>query len=199
MLAGSAVLLTGDSAPEAAQRAEATPAPGDPLTQGEIRRAAEIAGRDHLATGRTELLYVERDDDKTAPGRRADAYLYDYATDTLTVRTVDLGRSEVVAQTSGRGAQPPPSPREALRAAELLLADHKLGKGVRQAFAKAAGRPLRSVSELGLRGLVYRSPGGPCRTHRCVRLFVRLPGGRFLDTSRIVIDLSAGTVTTLEW
>jgi hypothetical protein len=38
-----------------------------------------------------------------------------------------------------------------------------------------------------------------CAKHRCVRLFIRLPKGKWLDTSRIVIDLSAKKIHTLRW
>ncbi|WP_084959981.1 hypothetical protein [Thermoactinospora rubra] len=199
VLAGALILLAGDGSPQAARTAgQQQPAPGDPLTPEEVGRASEIANRRHMAGGRVELLYVERDDDKAHEGdRRAAAYFYDYARDTLVVRTVDLGRGEVVAESKAAGAQPPPSRREEVVAAELLLADPRLGRGVRAEYARAAGRPLRSASDLGLRGLIFR--GGPCRTHRCVRLFVRLPDERFLDTSRIVVDLSAKKIHTLEW
>ncbi|MEV7009855.1 hypothetical protein [Streptosporangium sp. NPDC051022] len=136
--------------------------------------------------------------------RLAEAYLYDYRTDTLTLRTVDLGSGKVVRETTSRGVQPPPSKAEELRAAELLLSHPKYGDGVRGSFAGAAGRPLRSASDLGLRGLIYTpsqegGAAGECAVHRCLRLFVRLPGGKWLDTSRIIVDLSARRVHTLGW
>lgn len=203
VVGGSAVVLSGDGSPQAAQAVQASPAPGDPLTADEIRRAGEIAtapSRAHMAAGRIELLYVERDDDKaTEDERRAEAYIYDYGEDTLIVRTVDLEDAKIVKESKGKGVQPPPSKREEIRAAELLLADPKLGKGVRKSYAKAAGRELKSAADLTLRGLIYAQASGLCRAHRCVRLFVRLPNGAFLDTSRIVIDLSAKKVHTLEW
>ncbi|MFD1936086.1 MULTISPECIES: hypothetical protein [Nonomuraea] len=201
LLSGSLLLATGGKGPEAAQAVQESPAPGDPLTPEEIARAGEIAtATTHQKAGQTELLYVERDDDKDAEqARRAEAYLYDYADDTVIVRTVDLGASKVVEETKGKGVQPPPSKREELRAAELLLAHPRLGSGVRQSFRKAAGRELASPSDLALRGLIYSPERGACATHRCLRLFVRLPNGTFLDTSRIVIDLSAKKVHTLEW
>jgi hypothetical protein len=202
VLAGTAMFLSGGE-PEAARvHRQPSPAPGDPLSQDEIRRATEVAtasSRAHMASGRLELLYVERDDDKAEADRRAEAYLYDYAEDALIVRTVDLAEGKVVEEAKGRGVQPPPSRREELRAAELLLAHPKLGKGVRSEYKKAAGRQLRSAADLQVRGLIFRDKAGACRTHRCVRLFVRLPDGRYLDTSRIVIDLSAKKVHTLEW
>lgn len=201
LVSGTLLLATSGEAPQAAQGVRETPSQGDPLTPEEIARAGEIAtAKNHLKSGQTELLYVERDDDKDAEqARRAEAYIYDYSTDTLIVRTVDLGSSKVIEETKGRGVQPPPSKREELRAAELLLADPKLGAGVRQSFRKAAGRERASPSDLALRGLIFSPERGRCAQHRCLRLFVRLPDGTFLDTSRIVIDLSAKRVHTLEW
>ncbi len=206
--AAGTVVLWPDEAPQAARAVQAAPRLSDPLTSDEIARASAIASdglRDHLSGGRTELLYVERDDDKAAEeSRRADAYLYDYGSDRLIVRTVDLSRRKIVAERRGRGVQPPPSKREELRAAELLIAHPKYGKGLREAYEKAAGRKLRSATELGTRGLIFtpgHERGAPvrCARHRCLRLFVRLPDGRWLDTSRIVADLSAGKIYTLEW
>ncbi|MFF5212842.1 hypothetical protein [Streptosporangium sp. NPDC000396] len=207
-VAGAALLLSGEQGSQAAGAVPRAPAPEDPLTGGEIARAGAIASatsRAHMAIGRVSLLYVERDDDKDAEDRRrADAYLYDYGSDKLIVRTVDLGRGEVVEESVSRGVQPPPSKAEEVRAAELLLADSAYGGGVRRAYAKAGGRELRSAADLGLRGLIFTpvqegGGAGQCETHRCVRLFVRLPDTTWLDTSRIIVDLSAKKIHTLEW
>lgn len=208
-IAAGVLLIPRDGPPgtpgtaQAARPAQAVPGPADPLTTEEIQRAAAIATagmRSHLAAGRVELLYVERDDGKTEDDRRqAEAYVYDYARDRLTVRTVDLAEGRVVREVTDTGVQPPPSRREEARAADLLLRDPELGDGVRQAYREAAGRELNSASDLGLRGLIYTAPRGDCATHRCLRLFVRLPDGTFLDTSRIVVDLSAKKLHTLEW
>ncbi|MBB2913959.1 hypothetical protein FHS43_005268 [Streptosporangium becharense] len=207
-VAGAVLFLPGEQGSQAAGVIPRTPAPEDPLTGQEVSRAAAIASagsRTHMAAGRVELLYVERDDDKDTPARRrADAYLYDYGSDRLIVRTVDLGRGRVVRETVTRGVQPPPSKEEEATAAELLLTHREYGKGVREAFARAGGRRLTSAADLGLRGLIFTPSGedGParrCDTHRCLRLFVRLPDGTWLDTSRIVVDLSAKKIHTLEW
>ncbi|NUW45219.1 hypothetical protein [Nonomuraea rhodomycinica] len=206
-ITAAVLLLPDDGAPPSARAelpAAASPAPGDPLTPEEIRRASDIATsagpRAHFAAGRAELLYVERDDGKGGEGeRRADAYVYDYGSDTLTVRTVDLAQGKVVREVSGTGTQPPPSKREETRAAELILAHPRLGEGMRAAYRRAAGKPLRSTADLWLRGLIYTARRGDCAEHRCVRLFVRLPDGTFLDTSRVVADLSAKKVHILEW
>src|SRR5262245_50505031 len=82
------------SGPAAAQRAQRAPAPGDPLSPQEIAAASQAATSgftEHMAAGSVDLLYVERDDDKSVTSRQAQAYLYDYAHDRLIVRTVDLG------------------------------------------------------------------------------------------------------------
>ncbi|MEU4830363.1 hypothetical protein [Streptosporangium sp. NPDC023615] len=206
LLAG--LLVSGEQGSRAAGSSARLPALEDPLTGQEVARAGAIASagsRSHMAAGRTKLLYVERDDDKDSPGhRRADAYLYDYGGDRLIVRTVDLGRGTVVRETVERGVQPPPSKEEETVAAGLLLADPGFGRGLREAYAKAGGGPLRSAAALGLRGLIFTPSGESgtarqCETHRCLRLFVRLPDGTWLDTSRIVVDLSAKKIHTLEW
>lgn len=206
--AGAAFLLSAGQGSQAAGVAPRAPAPGDPLTGAEVARATTIASatlRAHMTTGQVDLLYVERDDDKDAEQRRrADAYLYDYAGDKLIVRTVDLAQGKVVKETATRGVQPPPSPAEEVRAAELLLADPLYGRGVRESYTRASGGGrLRSAADLGLRGLIFvpgqEGGGAACRTHRCVRLFVRLPGATWLDTSRIAVDLSAKKIYTLEW
>jgi len=209
VVAGAALFVSGEQGSQAAGSALRAPAWEDPLTGQEIAQATTIASagsRSHMAAGRIKLLYVERDDDKDAsPGRRsADAYLYDYGSDRLIVRTVDLGRGEIVRETVARGVQPPPSKEEETTAAALLLAHPGYGRTVREAYTKAGGGPLRSAAELGLRGLIFtpsgeRGSAKECEVHRCLRLFVRLPDGTWLDTSRMVVDLSAKKIHTLEW
>ncbi|WP_371783286.1 hypothetical protein [Streptosporangium subroseum] len=207
-VAGAVLFIPGEQRSQAAGSAPQAVVQGDPLTAQEIARASVIASagsREHMAAGQVKLLYVERDDDKDADERRrADAYLYDYSADKLIVRTVDLDRGTVVAESVARGVQPPPSKAEEATAAELLLAHPQYGGGVRESYAKAGGRQLRSAADLGLRGLIFtpageRGPARHCGIHRCLRLFVRLPDKTWLDTSRIVVDLSAKKIHTLEW
>ncbi|WP_329085393.1 MULTISPECIES: hypothetical protein [unclassified Streptosporangium] len=209
VVAGAALFVPGEQGSQAARSTLRVPAREDPLTGQEVAQATTIASagsRSHMAAGRIKLLYVERDDDKdSSPDhRRADAYLYDYGSDRLIVRTVDLGRGEVVRETVARGVQPPPSKEEETTAAALLLSHPGYGKTVRDAYAKAGGGRLGSAAELGLRGLIFTpsgesGPAGECEVHRCLRLFVRLPDGTWLDTSRLVVDLSAKKIHTLEW
>lgn len=206
--AGVVLFVSGEQGSQAARSASGMPAREDPLTGQEVAQATTIASagsRSHLAAGRIKLLYVERDDDKDTPDRRrADAYLYDYGSDRLIVRTVDLGRGAVVRETVARGVQPPPSKEEETTAAGLLLAHPGYGKVAREAYTRAGGRLLGSPADLGLRGLIFtpygeKGPARQCEVHRCLRLFVRLPDGTWLDTSRLVVDLSAKKIHTLEW
>ncbi|MGW0589418.1 hypothetical protein [Streptosporangium sp. NPDC002607] len=208
VVAGALLFVSGEQGSQAARSAPQMPAREDPLTGQEVAQATTIASagsRSHLAAGRIKLLYVERDDDKdTSDRRRADAYLYDYGSDRLIVRTVDLGRGTVVRETVARGVQPPPSKEEETTAAGLLLAHPGYGKVAREAYARAGGGQLGSAADLGLRGLIFTPSGekGParrCEVHRCLRLFVRLPDGTWLDTSRLIVDLSAKKIHTLEW
>jgi hypothetical protein len=192
----------------------AAPAPDDPLTEEEIRAATDavlgVTVRSTPGQQAPELLYVERDDDKQAEDqRRANAYTYDYSQDKLTITTVDLKTSTVIGKETAEGVQPPPSDNEERRAAELILADPTLGNGVRSTYEGLAGKPLKSADDLHLRGVIF-SPDhvnepdnatavADCGKHRCVRLFIRMPKGKWLDTSRIVIDLSAKKIYTLRW
>ncbi len=208
VVAGAVLSLSGEQGSQAARSTLQMPAREDPLTGQEVAQATTIASagsRSHMAAGRIKLLYVERDDDKdSSDRRRADAYLYDYGNDRLIVRTVDLGRGAIVRETVARGVQPPPSKEEETTAAGLLLSHPGYGKVTRDAYARAGGGRLRSAADLGLRGLIFTpfgesGPAGQCEVHRCLRLFVRLPDSTWLDTSRMVVDLSAKKIHTLEW
>lgn len=107
VVAGALLFVSGEQGSQAARSVPQMPAREDPLTGQEVARATTIASagsRSHMAAGRIKLLYVERDDDKDiSDRRRADAYLYDYGSDRLIVRTVDLGQGTVVRETVARG------------------------------------------------------------------------------------------------
>ncbi|MFH8568147.1 Tat pathway signal sequence domain protein [Streptomyces sp. NPDC017993] len=190
----------------------------DPLTDDELRRAKDLAlprtlradaegvtgkpGPEHLITELAELGPSEVA--LADPPRRANVTLYDYKSDAYLTRTVNLTTSEVESTDSRHGVQPPPSHAEAVEAARLLIAA-PLGAGLRQDYRDAAGRDLTDPDQLTVSGFVYRgraegdAPGalGECGAHRCVRLFTKADNGRWIDTRRFVIDLSARTVARL--
>ncbi|RCG32301.1 hypothetical protein DQ384_07320 [Sphaerisporangium album] len=93
--------------------------------------------------------------------------------------------------------RPAPAPWEEARATEVLLAHPALGRTVRTAYARAAGRPLRSAADLRVHTLIFRRHG--CEAHRCLQLFVEFPGHRWLDVGRVIVDLSTGGVRVLKW
>ncbi|GGK71253.1 hypothetical protein Sme01_26750 [Sphaerisporangium melleum] len=104
---------------------------------------------------------------------------------------------DAVVVTALPSTQPPPSRAEEAHAAELLLADPRLGEVVRDAYAASAGRPLVSARDLRVRSLVFRRHG--CQAVRCLQLFVWFPGGDQLDIGRVIVDMNAGSVRVLAW
>ncbi|MEU8591876.1 Tat pathway signal sequence domain protein [Streptomyces sp. NPDC048664] len=190
---------------------------GDPLTDDEIQRAERVAlGRQHFAGGQdvrrgkgpqrlgVDLAAPAADelDDPKAP-RRADVILYDYASDAVVTKTVDLDSGKVERTTTQHDVQPPLSGDENAEAARLLIAD-PLGAGLRADFKNATGAELRDPGQLMLTGIVYRAtPGaqpaalGRCGEHRCVRLLPKIPNGPWIDARSLVVDLSARTVAAL--
>jgi hypothetical protein len=151
------------------------------------------------------VLWSERHRDlgKSGDDRRrlADVYLYDYASDTLINRLVDLGTGRVERSSRQHGVQVPPTAAEVTRALEVVMADPRLGKGIRADYRAQTSKPLTKPSQLHAQGMAFlasRATGvegsgkvARCGVHRCVQLFVRIPRGKWVDTSRIVIDLSA--------
>ncbi len=223
---GTAVLKATGSAPGTSPAPAAVIASHNgPLTSEEAGKAARIAldhtpsrrggngtGRERNAAGAAgaELLDTHRPprakSASAAPDGEAEVQLYDYASDSLITRRVDLRSGKVLASDRRRGVQPPPSLAEVRQAVRILLADRRLGPGMRASYASVTHEKLTSPTQLKLQGLAFlaaRADGvkgarqvSRCGTHRCVQLFVRVPGERgrgakWIDTSRIVIDLSA--------
>ncbi|WP_344499163.1 Tat pathway signal sequence domain protein [Streptomyces enissocaesilis] len=187
----------------------------DPLTDGELERVEKLAlspsrfaaGRDvegdrglqHLATNLSEIQPSEVDD--AAPPRRAEVSYYDYKSDELVTKTVDLATGKVERTGVLKGVQPSPTPRENREATELILAS-PLGEGLKKDYQDAMGKPLTSADQLWVNGGIYRVdreervPGAlaKCGTHRCVRVTSKVRNGPWIDTRDLVVDLSARTV-----
>lgn len=212
----------GSSAPpaQADRDAQVRAAQGtglDPLTSQEIdrARAAAMTGQPlaRAEEGRPEVafLYAQRLDDKDAETgpRTAEVRLYDYRTDELVIQHVDLASGKVVKTQRVRDRQPAATPDELRRATTLILADAKLGKGLRAQYQAAVGRPLGSASDLHMRGFVFgaaRAAGAgnasafrECGRHRCLQVSLKLPGGRWVDMTRIVVDMSAQQILIINY
>ncbi|MET7902489.1 hypothetical protein ABZS86_13785 [Streptomyces sp. NPDC005355] len=223
---GIAALDTaGPPAPDTSQPAAAIASHTGPLTSEETRKASRIAvgnttgqepsprdkggksGGERNATGGSgaEVLDTHRPlrgkSASAAPDSEAEVQLYDYASDALITRLVDLRSGKVLRSARQRGVQPPPTLTEVRQAVKIILADRRLGPGMRDSYASQTKKTLTSASQLLVQGMAFlesRAQGATgarkvsqCGVHRCVQLFVRIPGGKWIDTSRIVIDLSA--------
>ncbi len=190
----------------------------DPLTGDEIERVEQIAVSRQMFNASedvggergpqrltVDLAEPEADEtDATNAPRRADVTFYDYRDDTLVTRTVDLDAGRVVRTTEQQGVQPPPSRAESIEAANLLIGD-PLGAGLKADYQDATGKELTSPDQLKLSGGVYRATPGAqpaaldtCGEHRCVRLFLKVRNGPWIDTRSLVIDLSARKVAELD-
>ncbi|MBL1084280.1 Tat pathway signal sequence domain protein [Streptomyces actinomycinicus] len=190
----------------------------DPLTGDETGRVERIAlagqlsatardvdggrGPQRLSVDLAEPEAAEADD-PDAP-RRADVTFYDYKTDTLVTKTVNLKTGKVEHTGTQRGVQPPPSRAENTEAARILIAG-PLGAGLKADYKDATGKELTSPDQLELTGGVYEaSPGAQpavlddCGVHRCVRLFSKVKNGPWIDTRDLVIDLSARKTAALD-
>ncbi|MEU1185095.1 Tat pathway signal sequence domain protein [Streptomyces sp. NPDC005820] len=189
----------------------------DPLTDDEMKRAEQLAFS-RQAFNAAQNVEGERGpqrlgvelaapdagelDAPDAP-RRADVTFYDYKTDTVVTKTVNLDTGKVENTGTQRGVQPPLSVDEQTEAARVLIAD-PLGAGLKGDYKDATGKELTSPDQLELSSMVYHSvPGAQpaaldkCGEHRCVRLLPKVKNGPWIDARSFVIDLSAGKVVKL--
>jgi hypothetical protein len=185
----------------------------DPLTDDETERVEKLAlDRGLLRSGENvegdkgpqritvDLADPETGelDDPNAP-RRAEVSFYDYKDDALVTKTVNLDTGKVEQTDTQHGVQPPLSRDETFEAAKLLIAD-RLGAGLKADYKDATGKELTTPDQLMLNSMVFRSsPGTPaaladCGKHRCLRLFVKVKNGPWIDSRDLVIDLSARKV-----
>ncbi|MFE3325390.1 Tat pathway signal sequence domain protein [Streptomyces sp. NPDC059176] len=185
----------------------------DPLTDGELERAKQLAVAPVARSGEnvsgghgpqvlaTDLAEPEPSGDNVAAPRRAVVSYYDYRTDQLVTATVNLTASRVETRGAQQGVQPSPRRAELREAAGLILAS-PLGAGLKADYLDATGSALTSVEPLTLSGYVYRKDSearvpqrlDACGVHRCVRIITKITNGPWIDTRHLVVDLSARTV-----
>ncbi|TDD98150.1 hypothetical protein E1298_00345 [Actinomadura rubrisoli] len=139
--------------------------------------------------------------------RVADVRLYDYRTDELVVRHVDLASGRVVKSERAKGTQPMASVEELRHAVGLILADGRLGPALRASYKNAAGREPSSAADIHTRGHIFLAPQAAgasnaasvakCGDQRCFSVNLKLPNGTWMETGRIVINMSTQRVITL--
>ncbi|MFJ8955651.1 Tat pathway signal sequence domain protein [Streptomyces sp. NPDC102340] len=191
----------------------------DPLTDAETERAEKLAtagnalrmdardvegdrGPQHLSTNLTEV--DPGLSDAAAGERRADVVYYDYKSDAVVTKTVNLDTGKVEDSRTDQGVQPPPSQGELAEAAQLLIADPS-GADLKGDYKDATGKQLTKPDQLQLSGMVFRKktvadvPAGlkECGEHRCLRVITKVVNGPWIDTRDLVVDLSARTVSRL--
>ncbi|MFE1948963.1 Tat pathway signal sequence domain protein [Streptomyces sp. NPDC059524] len=191
----------------------------DPLTDAEIDRAERLAvassnlrrnaldvegdrGPERLSTNLTET--DPRLSGAAAAQRRADVVYYDYKSDAVVTKTVNLDTGKVEDTSTDHGVQPPPGKDELTEAAQLLIGD-RLGAGLRADYKDATGKKLTGPDQLELSGMVFRKgtvanvPAdlAACGTHRCLRVITKVKSGPWIDTRALVVDLSDRTVGRL--
>ncbi|MGY0491070.1 Tat pathway signal sequence domain protein [Streptomyces sp. WG-D5] len=191
----------------------------DPLTDAETERAEKLAtaannlrmdardvegdrGPQHLSTNLTE---VDPGLAGAAAGqRRADVVYYDYKSDSVVTKTVNLDTGKVEDSRTDQGVQPPPSQGELAEAAQLLMAD-PLGADLKADYKDATGKQLTKAGQLELSGMVFRKKTvadvpadlAKCGEHRCLRVITKVVNGPWIDTRALVVDLSDRSVGRL--
>ncbi|MFE9254347.1 Tat pathway signal sequence domain protein [Streptomyces sp. NPDC006879] len=191
----------------------------DPLTEAERDKVRRLALGPDATEGRNAVggrgpqwitsNLAELTPQEVARGgrvdRRAHVSFYDYQRDALVTKTVNLRTGEVVKTDTQRETQPPVVVEEAVEAAKLMIAS-PAGEGLRKDYRDATSRKLTGPSQLSLQNaLVYRvsaqNPGPDelkqCGKQRCVRLFLKVKNGPWIDVRSLVVNLSARTVHQL--
>jgi hypothetical protein len=139
--------------------------------------------------------------------RRQDVFLYDYTKGEGVQAVVNTTTGRLESVVSRRGFQPPPSQEETEAAVSVLLADAQFGPPLRAQYRTATGRDLTGPGDVHSQALIFRAalatgvPGAnraaACGDHRCVQMFVRLPDDTWIDTTKVVVDLTDARVLRL--
>jgi hypothetical protein len=125
---------------------------------------------------------------------------YDYAADEVVVVTVELYSAKVTDVTTSTKLQPAPSPAETFEAARLLI-NSEAGERLRTEYQATIGKPI-TAGDLTITGGSYTNTASSkaddrCGANRCVQLQLQGPDGKYLSTTGLVVDLSAGKAINL--
>ena len=187
----------------------------DPLSQTEILQAQQTANQDAglsaqlNAAQRTEVLLVERHQETKSVRkqgnwpRRADMYVYNYDTNTLTYSIINLDTGAVDVVETAQNVQLPPNQAETERAIQLALADPQVNAILQTQYQATSGTPLTNPqNQLDIHVLTFKAQSGPdqpqgavanCGLHRCAQLLITTQNGYFINLLPVV-DLSNNQV-----
>jgi len=186
----------------------------DPLTIDEISRVGGLVTPQTLAAKSEnglvtnddqEVLLIERNEEKGAPKgqRRADVYIYNYATDELQETLVDLNTSQIISSVTKQGVQLPLTENELKRAKAIVFEDEDERQILEHEYNRITSRTLNDTSELNIKAFTFTADSLPnrvneaskqCGIHRCAQLMLYTDENIVFEISPIV-NLSAGVVT----
>ncbi len=157
---------------------------------------------------RLEILRVERFDapkeSAAATMRSGEVYFYDYTTDTLIHKVVDIATGAITTE-RWQGVQLPLTAREETRALELVAHDDALWQLIAARYATITGEPLLDIAQLETKVSLFVADAMPdqvnsaaqaCGQHRCAQVLLFTVDRTVLELLPIV-DLSQGQVVQL--
>lgn len=144
-------------------------------------------GAVQAASTRTETLLIERHEESkeryknpNAP-RRGDAYIYDYASDTLIRAIVNLDTGVTDEIIRSQGVQLPLTQNEIERAITLAYANTTFRQTVERQYREITGSELHSLDQLEVRAFVFHADSmignvlpeaETCGLNRCAQLLL---------------------------
>ncbi|MGB1251617.1 MAG: hypothetical protein ACPG8W_13450, partial [Candidatus Promineifilaceae bacterium] len=173
----------------------------DPLSSAEIDAITNGALIDTRTTAQMEVLLVERHSESKQTEqrgtwrRRADVYLYDYATNQLTVALVDVESGVVESIEQARMVQLPLTEAEIARAIEIVEADEAVWAAVSAELSRATDTELPSLAAVQIKAFTFVATSLPhranaasqaCGLQRCAQLLLYTTDDIALDLMPIV-------------
>lgn len=181
----------------------------DPLSTDETGYAIHLASTDSSipadatnVRGKAgpQFIYADIPADVDSTGRKAVVVLYDYTGNSVYQQLVNL-KTGTITSKRGTKVQPPPSPDESTAAVEIAITAKPTLTLAKQ-FEEVEGVPLVSPDQISYSAgsWVYdktTTRGQECGTNRCIQLILKTSSGIYLDTTNLVVDLSAGHIVNL--
>lgn len=173
-------------------------------------RAASTAAADHTSASTSpgvEFLRVEAHrfakSEVSTDKRWADVTSYDYDSDELITKVVDLNTNTVVSTTRNKEMQPPLADAELTRAISIVFEDPEELSILQNEYQRITGEQLSSIDQLHYKAFTFFADSMPgvvneastvCGTQRCAQLVLYTHDNLVFEVSPIV-NLSAGVVS----